>query len=189
MNGFTRGTVAVAAFAASFLAFTVWMEPSAAQAATVTVQAGTLNDATIAAIFDAANQWDIETGSLAADRGHTKDVRAFGAMLARDHHAVQKQGRDLVKKLKVKPTAPKDFAMAKDHEAAMKKLRHLHGAAFDRAFLQHEVDYHKAVLDAMTNTLLPAIQNAELKDLVVKVAPAFQAHMARAQSLLDAYPK
>ena len=79
--------------------------------------------------------------------------------------------------------------MAKDHAAAMKKLKSLHGKAFDRAFLQHEADYHKAVIDAVTNTLLPAIQNAELKDLVVKVAPAFQAHMLKAQSLLNAYPK
>jgi hypothetical protein len=37
--------------------------------------------------------------------------------------------------------------------------------------------------------LLPAIQKAELKQLVVTVAPAFQAHMAKAQSLLDNYPK
>jgi putative membrane protein len=41
------------------------------------------------------------------------------------------------------------------------------------------------VIDAMTKTLLPAIQNAQLKDLVTKVAPAFVAHRDRAQSLLD----
>jgi putative membrane protein len=39
------------------------------------------------------------------------------------------------------------------------------------------------VIDAVTSTLLPAIQNAELKDLVVKVAPAFQAHMMAADNL------
>jgi putative membrane protein len=185
----TPKTLLRAAFAASFLAFTAWSRPSAAQGATPSASGGTLNDPTIAAIFDAANTWDIETGGLAADRGRTKDVRAFGAMLVRDHHAVRQQGRDLLKKLKVHPTPPKDFAMAKDHETAMKSLRKLHGAAFDRAFLAHEVAYHKAVIDAVTTTLLPAIQNAELKDLVTKVAPAFQAHMAKAQSLLDAYPK
>lgn len=59
------------------------------------------------------------------------------------------------------------------------------GEAFDRAFLENEVAYHKAVIDAVTTTLLPAIQNAELKALVVKIAPAFQAHMMRAQQLLD----
>jgi len=188
MSGFSRGTTALAAFAASFLAFTGPAVPSAAQTATPAAHAGTLNDATIAAIFDAANQWDIESGGLAAKRGRTKDVRAFAAMLVRDHRAVRKQGRDLLKKLKVTPTPPKDFAMAKDHDAAMKNLKRLRGPAFDRAFLAHEVAYHKAVIDAVTSTLLPAIQNAELKDLVVKVAPAFQAHMLKAQGLRDAYP-
>jgi putative membrane protein len=64
-------------------------------------------------------------------------------------------------------------------------LRALNGQAFDRAFLQHEVDFHNAVIDAVTSTLLPAIQNAQVKDLVTKVAPAFVAHRDRAQSLLN----
>jgi len=37
----------------------------------------------------------------------------------------------------------------------------------------------------VTTTLLPALKNAEVKDLVTKVAPAFQAHMLAAQNLLD----
>jgi len=39
------------------------------------------------------------------------------------------------------------------------------------------------VIDAVTNTLLPATKNAELKDLEVKVAPNFQAHLAAAKAL------
>lgn len=144
-----------------------------------------LDDPTIVAIFDAANTWDIETGALAKRKGTTKDIRAFGAMLVHDHTSVRKDGRDLAKKLGVTPTPPKDFGMAKDHAAAMKKLRGLHGANFDRAFLTHEVAYHKAVIDAVTTTLLPALKNQEVKDLVTKVAPAFQAHMAAAQAKLD----
>src|SRR6185436_20165743 len=96
---------------------------------------------------------------------------------------VRKQGRDLAAKLGVKPTAPKDDQGGRDHAAAMKRLRGLNGAAFDKAFLEHEVAFHKAVIDAVTTTLLPAIQNAEVKALVVKVAPAFQAHMMAAQNL------
>jgi putative membrane protein len=67
----------------------------------------------------------------------------------------------------------------------MRSLRELRGGAFDREFLQHEIDFHNAVIDAVTNTLLPAIQNAQVKDLVTKVAPAFVAHRDRAQSLLN----
>ena len=145
-----------------------------------------LDDATIVAIFDAANTWDIETGQLAEKKGTTKDVREFGAMLAHDHTMVRQQGRDLAKKLGVTPTPPKDFALAKDHEAAMKELRAAKGKEFDRAFLQHEVNFHKAVIDAVNQTLLPAIQNEQLKDLVTRIAPAFQAHMMAAQQKLDA---
>ena len=61
----------------------------------------------------------------------------------------------------------------------MKKLQGLSGPAFDKAFLEHEVAYHKAVVDAVTTTLLPAIKNAELKAFVEKVAPAFVAHSRR----------
>ncbi len=144
-----------------------------------------LDDPTIVAIFDAANTYDMETGSLAVRKGHSKVVRDFGAMLVRDHRNVRQQGRDLAKSLKVTPTPPRDFPLAKAHLAAMRSLRGLKGRAFDRAFLKHEVDFHNAVIDAVTHTLLPATQNAQLKDLETKVAPAFVAHRDRAQSLLD----
>ncbi len=144
-----------------------------------------LDDATIVAIFDAANTYDMETGSLAIRKGHSKAVRDFGAMLVRDHRNVRAQGRALAKSLKVTPTPPTDFALAKAQVAAMKSLRSVRGKAFDRAFLRHEVDFHNAVIDAVNKTLLPAIQNAQLRDLVIKVTPAFVAHRDRAQSLLD----
>jgi len=144
-----------------------------------------MDDPTICAIFDAANTWDIETSEIAVKKGTTKEVRDLAAMFVRDHGNVRTQGRDLVKKLGVTPTPPKDFALAADHEQAMKTLNSTSGKAFDRAYLTHEVSYHKAVIDAINGTLLPATQNAELKALQVSVAPAFQAHMLAAQRLLD----
>lgn len=147
------------------------------------------DDATIVAIFDAANTVDIETGELAAQRGAAKQVRDFGVMLARDHRAVRQLGRDLATRLGVTPTPPANDQAAKDHAAAMSRLSGLKGGAFDRAFLRHEVAFHKAVIDAITSTLLPAIDNAELRALVEKVAPAFQSHMVSAQALLDALEK
>jgi putative membrane protein len=158
------------------------LAPSAANAR---ASHAAVDDPTICAIFDAANTWDIETSDIAIKKGSTKEVRDLAAMFSRDHKAVRQQGRDLVKKLSVTPTPPKDFALATDHEQAMKTLRSTSGKAFDRAYLTHEVAYHKAVIDAMTNSLLPATQNAELKALEVKVGPAFQAHMLAAQRLLD----
>jgi putative membrane protein len=145
-----------------------------------------LDDAAIVGIFDAANGWDIATGSLAERKAARTDVREFGAMLARDHRAVRQQGRDLAKRLGVTPTpVAKDFALLVDYNNAMKRLEGLRGAAFDKAFLEHEVAYHQAVINAVTDQFLPAIKNAELKAFVEKVAPAFQAHMQAAKHLLE----
>ena len=144
-----------------------------------------LDDPTIVAIFDAANTYDIETGALAASKGGSQAVRDFGKMLVRDHENVRAQGRALAKSLNVTPTPPKEFALANAHVEAMRSLQTAEGSAFDRAFLQHEVAFHQAVIDAVTTTLLPALQNAQVKDLVTKVAPAFGAHRDAAQNLLN----
>jgi putative membrane protein len=142
-----------------------------------------LNDPTIVAIFDAANTADIETGTLAAQKGSSEAVRQFGAMLARDHKSVRQQGRDLAKKLGVTPTPPADNSAAQAHAEAMKSLRGKKGEDFDRAFLDHEIKFHEDVINAVKGTLLPAIQNAELRQFVLKVAPAFQAHRDMAANL------
>ena len=147
-----------------------------------------LDDATIVAIYDAANTADIETGGLGAKKGTTQKIRDFGAMLVKAHTAARQQGRDLAKKLGVTPTPPKDDQSAAQHAAAMKQLRAASGTAFDRAFLEHEIAYHKAVIGAVQNTLLPAIQNAQLKALVTQVAPVFVQHQQAAEQLLAAMP-
>ena len=156
---------------------------AAQEDAAVVAPAPALDDPTIVAIFDNANTFDIETGKLAAKRGHSNEVRQFGAMLARDHDMVRQQGRDLAKKLGVTPTPPAGDRSARDQAATLHRLSGLRGAAFDRAFLQHEATFHKDVIAAVQSTLLPAIKNEELKGLVVKVAPAFQAHLVMAESL------
>lgn len=170
-------SASLALAAAVTLLVTLPLDPIAAQA-------NGPDDATIVAIFDAANTVDIETGELASQRGSTEAVRQFGMMLMRDHSAVRQQGRDLAAKLGVTPTPPKDDSAARSHAATMARLRGLSGTAFDRAFLQHEIAFHAAVIEAVTTTLLPAIDNAEVKALVEKVAPAFVAHQKAAESLL-----
>ena len=142
-----------------------------------------LDDATIVAIFDNANTADIETGELAAQRGHSSEVRQFGAMLAHDHQMVRQQGRDLAKKLGLTPTPPSGDRSAQDRAEVTQRLSSLRGPEFDRAFLQHEVVFHETAIASIENTLLPAIANEELRAMVAKVAPAFKAHLDMALTL------
>ena len=173
--------------AAALLAVAAAQSPLHAQAlATKSARAAVpaLDDATIVAIFDAANTWDIETSQIAAKKSKNKDVQMFADMMIKDHTAVRKLGRDLVAKLKVTPTPPgKDFPLYIDHVDAMKNLNAATGAEFDKWYIDHEVTYHQAVIDAVTKTLIPATKNAEVLDLENKVAPNFVAHLAAAKSV------
>ena len=143
-----------------------------------------LDEAAVVAIFDLANTADIETGRLAAERAQNKEVRDYGVMLSQVHTEVRQKGRDLAKKLGVTPALPADDQSARNHAAVVARLNTLKGAEFDRAFLEHERAFHAAVLAAVKTTLLPAIKNSELKDFVVSLAPAFEAHQLMAEHLL-----
>jgi putative membrane protein len=144
---------------------------------------GRLDDATIVAIFDAANTYDIETSQLALEKSKSNEVRALAQQFLNDHKAVRQQGRDLAQKLSVTPTPPTQSALAQAHADAMKLLRIKSGADFDKAYVAHEVAFHQAVLDAVAGTLLPAIKNPELKAFVEKVGPAFHGHHEAAKQL------
>jgi len=68
-------------------------------------------------------------------------------------------------------------------------LKGLTGAEFDNAYIDHEVTYHQAVIDAPDKTLIPSAQNAELKTLLVKVRPAFVAHLGHAEMIQSSLGK
>ena len=142
------------------------------------------NDAQIAAIVVTANQVDIDAGKLAESKGKNKDVKAFGKMMVTDHSGVNKSAKDLVKKLGVKPEdSPTAESLKKGGQENVAHLKTLKGDAFDKAYIEHEVAYHQQVIDAMDKTLIPSAQNAQLKALLVKVRPAFVAHLERAKKI------
>jgi putative membrane protein len=141
-----------------------------------------INDAQIASIVVTANQVDVDAGKLAASRTANPDVKKFAELMVTDHTGVNKQAVALVTRLKV---TPEDNDTSKSLKAGGDKnveaLKGLKGAAFDKAYVDHEVAYHQAVLDAVDKTLLPNASNADLKALLVKVRPAFVAHLEHAK--------
>lgn len=160
------------------------MTPAFVMAAATFVAAQMPNDAQIAAIVVTANQVDIDAGKLAAAKGASGDVKAFGRQMAADHTGVNKQAKDLAAKLGVKPEGSPTAESLKNGGADnVSHLKTMKGMAFDKAYIDHEVAYHQQVLDAMDKTLIPSAKNEELKALLVKVRPAFVAHLEHAKQL------
>jgi putative membrane protein len=153
-------------------------------AAGTTALAQSMTDAQIAAIVVTANQVDIDAGRLAEAKAANPAVKAFGKQMVTDHTGVTKQAVDLVTRLGVtpqdNPTAQSLKTGGADNVSQLEKLQ---GAAFDSAYLAHEIAYHQQVIDAMDKTLVPSAKNEQLKALLVKVRPAFLAHLEHARHL------
>lgn len=145
---------------------------------------GKPSDPQIAHIVVTANQIDIDAGKIAKSKSKNKEVQAFAQQMITDHTAVNKQAGALAQKLGVKPEDNDTSKSLKKGAAGnTANLKKLSGAQFDKAYVDHEVAYHQAVLDAIDKVLVPSAQNAELKGLIEKVRPAIAAHLDHAKHL------
>jgi putative membrane protein len=157
---------------------------------TASVSAQGVTDAQIAAIVVTANQVDIDAGKLAESKATNPEVKKFGQQMVVDHTGVNKQATALVTRLKVTPEEnPTSQSLKSGGDKNIANLNGLTGAAFDKAYIDHEVTYHQAVIDAIDKTLIPSAKNAELKALLVKVRPAFVAHMEHAKMIQSSLSK
>ncbi|MEA2944206.1 MAG: putative rane protein [Bradyrhizobium sp.] len=145
-------------------------------------QAPKPSDPQIAHIAYTAGQLDIDAAQLALKKSKNKEVRDFAENMVTDHKAVNEKALALVKKLKVTPE-DNDTSKALTKQAAdkNKELSALDGAAFDKAYVQNEVAYHKTVNGALQTTLIPSASNTELKDLLSTGLKIFQGHQQHAE--------
>src|SRR5215217_8264109 len=115
-----------------------------------------VTDAQIAAIVVTANQVDIDAGKLAAERSTNDKVKAFAQLMVTDHSGVNKAATELVTRLKVSPQQnPTSQALQAGGDKNLAQLKTLKGAAFDKAYVDHEYAYHQQVIDALDKTLIP----------------------------------
>ena len=148
-----------------------------------------VTDAQIASIVVTANQVDIDAGTLATSRAASDQVKAFARLMVTDHTGVNKAATDLAAKLKVTPQeSPASQSLKADGEKSAAHLKTLEGTAFDKAYIDREVAYHQQVIDALDKTLIPGATNGELKALLIKVRPAFVAHLEHARRLQASAP-
>ena len=156
---------------------------TAAASATASSGSTSLTDPNIVYILDQANAADSARGRLAETKGTSTDVKNFGKLMVGEHHALRQQGQQLAKKLNVTPQAPagdQSEAQAKTELDSLNSMAK--GKAWDKAYIDYEVNYHQQVLQTATKAL-DAAKNQELKDLIKKAAPVLQKHLDRAKQI------
>ena len=150
--------------------------------APLTLAADAPSDPQIAHIAYSAGVIDVEAAKLALAKTQNPDVKAFAESMQKDHEAVNDMALALVKKLGVTPEDnATSQALAKAAEEKRAALGTLEGAAFDKAYIDNEVAYHKQVNGALETLLIPSAQNAELKSLLETGLKLFQGHQQHAE--------
>jgi putative membrane protein len=142
------------------------------------------NDAQIAHIAYTAGVLDINAAKQALAKSGNAEVKVFASEMVRDHQAVNDKALALVKKLNVTPEDnATSQALSKAAAAKLADLGKLSGAAYDRAYVENEVAFHKTVNGALKDTLIPDSQNPELKSLLQTGLSLFTAHQQHAEHL------
>jgi putative membrane protein len=143
-----------------------------------------LTDPEVASVAVVANQIDISYADIAMKRSKNKDILEFAQRMITDHNAVIDQAVALVTKLNV---TPRDNAVSKSlmdgAEKTKKILKKANKKDFDKLYIDNEVAYHKAVISAVKDLLIPESDNAELKNLLEAVLPALEAHLGHAEMI------
>ncbi|HEU0299908.1 MAG TPA: DUF4142 domain-containing protein [Longimicrobium sp.] len=171
--------------AAEETAQTDTVAPAAEALATQTTpQTPAVTDPQIADIVVAANEVDIAAGEMARTRAADAEVKTFAEKMVTDHTGVNQAASELVGRLGVtpEPNATSD-QLRRGGEQNRAALEGQSGAAFDRAYIDQEVAYHQAVLDAIDQTLIPSATNGELRALLQQTRPAVDAHLQHARQI------
>ena len=144
-------------------------------------------DPQIVGIVETADDIEINYAKLALSKARDKQVRDFAQQMITDHSAVQKSVINLASKLNVTPAdSPTSDSLKAQAQQTLEKLRGLKGKAFEKSYVDNEVSYHEAVINATKTVLIPSAQNAELKSALQGAEPLFEGHLAHAERVQSA---
>lgn len=145
-------------------------------------------DGVVLGSFIVANQHEVEHSGLGSRQGSTQAIRDLGRGFARDHDDLVQRARELATKQSITVTQPSGDPLAQPHGETMTSLKAKSGVEFDRAYLQHEIEYLQALINTINTDWLAKAANQELKTFLQQSIPAFQAHLKGAQDLRAKVP-
>jgi len=127
----------------------------------------------------AGNRFEIQSGQLALSRSHAQGVRSFARRLITDHRAAARDMRAAIKSGGLK--APPDRLDAQ-HLRMLSEIRNARASAFDRTFIEAQVDAHQKAI-ALHRNYARNGQNAQLRQFAQNVLPALREHLDIASRL------
>ena len=142
------------------------------------------SDANILAIMLAANNTDVSYAKLVPGRSQNASIRNFAANMVTAHTAVNQQLNDLTNRINITPEENKESLDFRDESTTKRDLmRELEGHTFDSTYIANEITYHTKLLQTLDKELIPDADNAQIKQALMQIRPAVQAHLDHAMSV------
>jgi putative membrane protein len=147
---------------------------------------GTMTGPDIAGILTMANQGEIDAGQLASTKAVSPSVRDFANMMVRDHTGALSDARAVFDRSHLVPHTTNSTATSLQDlsNRTKRSLDQYSGSAFDRTYMQSQVDMHNWLLNQIDTTLLPS-SRGDLHTLLVNQRATVAAHLDRARTILN----
>ena len=146
------------------------------------VAAASMDEGQVLGLLEHVHAADSALGALGALQGGTREIKDFGLMITREHHALRRDVQETAEGLSLASSAP----TVKPDEASSAFRENLAatppGAGWDRAYVEYAIAVHDA---AMENTAraLAATKSPATRELIRKSVPILQKHLDKARSL------
>jgi putative membrane protein len=142
------------------------------------------SDGDIAMFLRTANDGEVQQGQAASRQATREDVRGFANMMVTEHTAANQRAAEVFARAGITPTENESSRLLRENaQTTVRNLATYRGDAFDRRYMQTQVDLHRWLLNTIDTVLLPSARNAELRTLITELRGSVAMHLERAQTL------
>jgi putative membrane protein len=127
-----------------------------------------------------SDQFEIESGKLAASKATSPDIKSFGQKMVTEHTQSTQMVMAAAKKSGL-PGGPPPPLKA-EQQAMLTQLKAQSGAAFDKTYVSQQLAAHKEAL-ALQSGYAKAGDDANLKAAAGKIVPVVQMHLGMLEKM------
>ena len=146
------------------------------------VAAASLDEPQVLGLLAQIQVSDSAVGALGAAKASSSDVKDFGRMILREHHALHRDALELAEHIGAPVEAPR--VSPADAPAAQREVvvTGAPGIGWDRVYLQYAVTMHQAALENAARALA-ATHRDDIREYIRKAVPILEKHLDKARSL------
>lgn len=149
---------------------------------------GSLTDAEIIGVAETANASEVAQSELAEKKARNRTARSFAELMVAEHDDLERRTEALAKEIGAEQS-PVSADLKRTGDTIRRKLSQAARTAFDRVYLQTQIDEYQKVLKAFDERLIPAAKSPKLKSLLGELRTDEAHHLQIAKATLTELEK